>query len=75
MDKSIKTFIELMLKEALSNVASKRQDIKVYKNIHHVMMKDMEVLNESKNEVYTFMLNEGWKITFHNKDYITISKE
>ncbi len=52
-----------------------RATIKPYQNISHVMMKEGEMLVPSDDESYTFRLNEGWKITFQNKESIIIKRD
>lgn len=70
-----KDVIGMLLREVMQGFNSGSKNIVEYKNIHHIMMKDMEVQNPSKNEMYTFMLRENWKIVNYNNDYITIVKE
>ena len=48
---------------------------KPYQNIQHVMIKECEILVPSDSEEYTFRLNEGWKITNQDKDYLIIKRE
>lgn len=52
----------------------KNATTKVYQNIHHIMMKEVEVQVSAETEMYTFKLKEGWIIDLFNNNEIVLKK-
>lgn len=73
---NIMNIMNSMLRKTIEDFSRNISSVCVnYKNIHHIMLRDVEVQNKSETEKYTFVLKEGWRIVSYTNDYITIIKE
>lgn len=68
-------FLKLASKVVLDAYVSAQMSVnKKYQNIHHIMKSDVEVLEPSDNEIYTFN-KDDWNITDYKDRVIIVKKK